>query len=92
VKNIGPAPAGTFYVAVVLGRESTGFDIPGLASGGSDHFDLPSVGWAGSQGSTHFDLPSLACGQRALILVNSDGAVAELSYDNNAVTILGRCP
>jgi hypothetical protein len=89
VKNIGPAPAGTFRVAVVFGPESTAFDIPGLASGGSHHFDLPSVGWAGS---THFDLPSLACGQRALIVVNSDGAVPELNYDDNTVTILGRCP
>lgn len=80
VKNVGNWSAPTFHVAVLMGGDSYGFDVPGLGQGQSIYFQITRPS---SQG------PS--CGENALVLVNPFNAVVESSYSNNAVTIAGYC-
>jgi hypothetical protein len=75
VRNIGNGPASQFHVAVYRGPDSYGFDIPSLAAGASQYYELQDLG----------------CGENALILVNPFNALYESDYNNNAVTVGGWC-
>jgi hypothetical protein len=75
VKNIGNAAASAFHVAVLRNANSYGFDIPRLAVGASEHFDLSPI----------------PCGAKVLVVVNSTSSVNEPNFDNNTVTISGIC-
>ncbi|HEY1586503.1 MAG TPA: CARDB domain-containing protein [Polyangia bacterium] len=80
VKNIGNWNAPTFHVAVLMGSDSYGFDVPGLNAGQAIYFQITRPSYLGP-----------ACGETAVVLVNPFNAVAELNYSNNAVNIAGLC-
>jgi hypothetical protein len=81
IKNSGNWGAPTFHVAVLMGSDSYGFDVPGLGAGQSIYFQMtrPSPKYGP------------ACGETALVLVNPFNAVVESNYSNNAVSIQGYC-
>lgn len=80
VKNIGTWSAPTFHVAVLMGSDSYGFDVPGLGAGQSIYFQIRQPSIYGP-----------ACGETALVLVNPFNAIVESNYNNNAVSIQGYC-
>jgi hypothetical protein len=80
VKNIGSGNAATFHVAVLQGSDSYGFDVPGLAAGTSQYFQITKPSDLGP-----------ACGVKAVILVNPFNAIPESNYNNNATTVAGIC-
>lgn len=80
VKNIGTWSAPTFHVAVLMGSDSYGFDVPGLGVGQSIYFQITRPSYLGP-----------ACGETALVLVNPFNAIVESNYNNNAASIAGYC-
>jgi hypothetical protein len=80
VRNIGSGNAGTFHVAVLQGSDSYGFDVPGLAAGTSQYFQITKPSDLGP-----------ACGVKAVILVNPFNALPESNYNNNSTTVAGLC-
>ncbi len=80
VKNIGTWSAPTFHVAVLMGSDSYGFDVPGLGTGQSIYFQI-----------TRPSISGPACGETALVLVNPFDAIVESNYNNDGVSIQGYC-
>ncbi len=81
VKNIGTWDAPTFHVAVLMGSDSYGFDVPGLGVGQSVYFQI----------KTASSIYGPACGATALVLVNPCDAIVESNYNNDSVSIQGYC-
>jgi hypothetical protein len=80
VQNIGRGYAGTFHVAVLQGSDSYGFDVPGLAPGASQYFQITQPSYLGP-----------ACGVTAVIIVNPFNALPETNYNNNVASVAGLC-
>lgn len=80
IKNIGNWGAPTFHVAVLMGSDSYGFDVPGIGAGQSIYFRMTRPSMYGP-----------ACGETAVVLVNPFNGVVESSYSNNAASIQGYC-
>jgi CARDB protein len=80
IKNNGNWGAPAFHVAVLMGSDSYGFDVPGLGVGQSIYFQITKPSIYGP-----------ACGETAVVLVNPFNAIVESSYNNNAVSIAGYC-
>jgi hypothetical protein len=80
IKNIGAGNAGTFHVAVLQGHDSYGFDVPGLAAGASEYFQITQPSYLGP-----------ACGVNAVIIVNPFNKIPESNYNNNVTTVAGIC-
>jgi hypothetical protein len=80
VKNIGNWSAPTFHVAVLMGSDSYGFDVPGLGAGQSIYFQI-----------TRPTISGPSCGETALVLINPFNAIVESNYNNNGVSIQGYC-
>jgi hypothetical protein len=80
IRNIGTLDAGPFHVAVVQGANSYGFDVPGLAAGASQYFQITTPSYLGP-----------ACGTNAVIIVNPFNALPESNYNNNVATVAGLC-
>jgi hypothetical protein len=81
IENIGTGDAPAFHVAVIQGTDGTyGFDVPGLAAGHSEYFQITEPSWLGPK-----------CGVNALVLLNPFDVIFETNYSNNAVTVAGIC-
>jgi hypothetical protein len=80
VKNIGYGSAAGFRVAVLMGSDSYGFDVSGLAAGASQYFQITKPSYLGP-----------ACGETATILVNPFNTLVESNYNNNLTTVAGIC-